>query len=362
MEPSNSSKDFPDPLRDWHDLFRRQLSIMTTLRVLRTHPEDNQARDNMFPQMSQISSLVQEINRQVEQFQEYTAKENAALAATESLRRATKARKEHMRKVLSSLPPDLVAELEAARRVHGDENVPGERIASIEKVEGGYPDRSEQRLNVERNTPRKNIVKSVSRGIGERPTPVRSVMNGGTPRGIGERNTPRSLREESATRRNGSSSMLKGPRESLGARGGARKSTKDVGKSAGKKVKGEIPVIQGLSEEELAKAPQYVRGRLTMAKIEDVRDSLNTIALKKYRLLRSTYRELSASDKDTYMELRENECDETQGRAFLTEGEIKGFGKMRLDSTAKSVINILRHVGSLKQVRGKNKANILLIN
>lgn len=105
-----------------------------------------------------------------------------------------------------------------------------------------------------------------------------------------------------------------------------------------------------------------MKGRLTVPKIEVVVASLNGVAKAKYGLLNRPYRELNSEEITTYQDFRESECAETKGKLFLTDGEIKGFGKVRMDATAKSVINILRHVGSLKEVRGKNKSRIFIIN
>lgn len=120
--------------------------------------------------------------------------------------------------------------------------------------------------------------------------------------------------------------------------------------------------IRVVTREELDAAPQYVKGRLTVEKIGTVVGKLNKIVADKYALLGRPYRELSSSEINTWQELKESGCSETEGKEFLTDGEIKGFGKCRMDATAKSVINVLRHVGSLKEVRGKNKARIFIIN
>lgn len=124
----------------------------------------------------------------------------------------------------------------------------------------------------------------------------------------------------------------------------------------------DTPQIRHVSPEELDEAPQYVKGRLNVEKISVVVDKLNEILDKKYALLSKPFRELSSQEMAKYEDLRDAFCSEVKGKQFITDNEIKGFGGCRMDATVKSVINILRHVGAMKEVRGKNRARIFIIN
>ncbi|PXF43359.1 Spindle and kinetochore-associated protein 1 [Gracilariopsis chorda] len=124
----------------------------------------------------------------------------------------------------------------------------------------------------------------------------------------------------------------------------------------------DTPQIRHVSQEELDEAPQYVKGRLNVEKISVVVDKLNEVLDKKYALLNKPFRELSSQEMTKYEDLRDAFCPEVKGKDFITDNEIKGFGGCRMDATVKSVINILRHVGAMKEVRGKNRSRIFIIN
>ncbi len=81
----------------------------------------------------------------------------------------------------------------------------------------------------------------------------------------------------------------------------------------------------------------------------------------KYSLLKKKHRELKAGDVDKWQAFQDSECAETKGQKFVTDGELKDFGDFKMDPTARSVINVLRHIGALKEVRGKNKTRIFIV-
>lgn len=124
----------------------------------------------------------------------------------------------------------------------------------------------------------------------------------------------------------------------------------------------DVPQIREVAQEELDLAPQYVRGRLTVEKITTVVEKLNEILEKKYSLLSKPFRDLNSREISQYETLREAFCPEVHGKVFVTDVEIKGFGSYRMDAMVKSVINILRHVCAVKEIRGENRSRIFIIN
>lgn len=126
--------------------------------------------------------------------------------------------------------------------------------------------------------------------------------------------------------------------------------------------RGEFPIVDHVTERQLKQAPQYVKGRLTVDKIAKVVEKLNAFLKTKYTVYRKHRRDLkSDAERDMMQMFQESECPETEGKSFVTDMELKKLSDFKMDATARSVINVLRHVGALKEVRGKNKARIFIV-
>lgn len=126
--------------------------------------------------------------------------------------------------------------------------------------------------------------------------------------------------------------------------------------------RGEFPEVEFVTAKQLKSAPQYVKGRLTVDKITPVVERLNSFLRTKYTILRKNRRDLRTdAERDMAHMFQESECPETEDKEFVTDLELKKLSDFKMDATARSAINVLRHVGSLKEVRGKNKARIFIV-
>jgi hypothetical protein len=123
-----------------------------------------------------------------------------------------------------------------------------------------------------------------------------------------------------------------------------------------------FPVIRGVMPHELEAAPQYVKGRLTVERVNSVVATLDKVISGKYSLLNRPLRSLSSQDAARWHEITaaESNCPEVEGRPFFTDADIRSEG-VAMDSTLKSAINILRHVSILKELRGKNRVRVFVI-
>lgn len=122
-----------------------------------------------------------------------------------------------------------------------------------------------------------------------------------------------------------------------------------------------FPLVAMVTEDELDAAPQYVKGRLTLKKIEDVVEKLNAFVVEKYTLLKQSKRDLNGEERKRWEAFHESECPEAKGETFVTDAEIKKLSSVKLNPTANQAINVLRHIGALKEVRGRNKVRIFII-
>lgn len=308
-----------NPLSEWQNLFNRDILTMHQLMLLRTRKDDEASRRQMYPWIKQIADAIVDLEKSARNLTRYVAEERSQLSQLHSLQSAIATQKDRLELIKLQVPTEVSDQL---------------KLSEEEQHEEGYCAVDKE------NFTHQPVVEVVAK-------PDRDKLP--LPRLSGRKSSVAAEGKAKTVRKQ--SSGAKVAASGKGKSGGRKESTVTVG----------VPVIRSVTKSELSAAPQYVKGRLTLEKIERVTQSLNKIAADKYRLLGKGFRELSPSERDLYQELKENECEETKGMVYLTEAEIKGFGKLRIDSTVKSVINVLRHVGSLKHVRGKNKSTILLI-
>jgi len=108
---------------------------------------------------------------------------------------------------------------------------------------------------------------------------------------------------------------------------------------------------------ELDGLPKYLRGRLTIEKINAFVRDFNRFTSEKYAiLLRSNPAKLSTDQRQKFFEWKNLECDETDGKRFITEADLKskssnGTGSFKFDQVARNILTILRHIGRIKEVR-----------
>lgn len=306
------------PLEEWQFTFKRDVLTMRQIMLLRTREGDEGSRQKMYPWIKAISDAVTELDDSVKNLKRYVAEERARLASLHRLQNAISTQTERYSLIKAQIPEEVREVL----GLHANEER-GEEYLRKEN-------RPVERKAKQTNKPKESFGLGTGSKINT-PISKEKIVSKQTRGGLPKATTPRTSKTKKSLKKGGSNDSI-------------------------------VPFIKPVSQEQLNAAPQYVKGRLTVAKIQGVVDSLNKIADAKYSLLAKAYRDLNSVDKNIYQDFQESECDETAGKQFLTDAEIKGFGKLRLDATAKSVINVLRHVGALKHVRGKNNVTILIIN
>lgn len=120
--------------------------------------------------------------------------------------------------------------------------------------------------------------------------------------------------------------------------------------------------IRLLDDTEFHKIPQYLRGRLLLARINETVVSLNKIFHEKYSLLvrYDTRAQMSSNDRQKCIEWRQQEDDDSElpNKAFVTENEVKSV--IKLDPTTRTIMSILRQVGRLKESRSAGIVRFLI--
>lgn len=126
--------------------------------------------------------------------------------------------------------------------------------------------------------------------------------------------------------------------------------------------RGGMLFVGDVNEDELRRAPSYVKGRLKLDKVNAVVEKINKVAETKYKLLAKPRAQLTSADFDKLTDYEQGDCSETEGCRFITDADIRASGELRIDSTTKGVINLLRHIGAIKEIRGKSKVRIFIFN
>uniref|UniRef100_A0A0A9EIC8 SKA complex subunit 1 homolog n=1 Tax=Arundo donax TaxID=35708 RepID=A0A0A9EIC8_ARUDO len=115
-----------------------------------------------------------------------------------------------------------------------------------------------------------------------------------------------------------------------------------------------------ISAEELDSLPSYMRGRLTIEKVNIAINEVATYADANAHLVACPKKKLSEDTWEKALELRDIAATEAvKGKHFFLEADIKGPG-LKLDHTGKAILTVLRHVGRIHETRiGHHRVFIL---
>lgn len=130
-----------------------------------------------------------------------------------------------------------------------------------------------------------------------------------------------------------------------------------------------VDAIEHISPHEFDGLPKYLKGRLTVAKVNNLVDDFNRFILEKYTLLaRANPAKLSLEQRQRFMEWKTAETDETVGKFFITESDLKtksatgvNFG-FKFDQVTRNILTILRQVGRIKEHRSSGGIIRYIIN
>ncbi|XP_066394843.1 spindle and kinetochore-associated protein 1 homolog isoform X3 [Miscanthus floridulus] len=115
-----------------------------------------------------------------------------------------------------------------------------------------------------------------------------------------------------------------------------------------------------ISSEELDSLSSYMRGRLTLEKVNIAINEVASYAEANAHLVTCPKKKLSEDTWDKALELRDIAAKEAvKGNHFFLEADIKGPG-LKLDNTGKAILTVLRHLGRFHEVRiGHHRVFIL---
>ena len=112
--------------------------------------------------------------------------------------------------------------------------------------------------------------------------------------------------------------------------------------------------VANLSEGEFETVPKYLRGRLTLDRVNSWIDQFTAVVQEKYAIFNGNPAKMAGEIRNRYYDWREQESEECRGCPFVTEQDMKTLvnGKgPKMDPTGRSIMAILRHCGRVREVR-----------
>lgn len=115
-----------------------------------------------------------------------------------------------------------------------------------------------------------------------------------------------------------------------------------------------------LTDNELDSLSSYMRGRLTLDKVNAAIDEMAQYSETNAQLIAAPRKKLGEDLLEKALELRDISTSEpVKGKHFFLEVDLKG-PVLKLDNTGKSILTVLRHVGRVHEARiGKHRVLIL---
>lgn len=318
------------PLAEWLAGFNADAHSLRQLLLLRTRADDYAARDAVEPALSSLAAQISQLEHAMDHLRRHLQSERTHLTQLEEFQRRVGLQTQRIHQIRAHLPPSMES---AFSKPPSTMSAPVNAYPESAVPDVSVPDNAAAMAAASESSIKENV-----------PT-------------TGNADTILQLEKDST----------RPTRDPITA--GKRPPAAPKGKANGTKTKRKQPnngnptsvVVRPVTKAELNAAPQYVRGRMTLEKVAAVATRLSEIATSKYSILRRPNHSLNSTELSLCHDFQEANCEETTGLTFLTEAEIKGFGEYRIDSTVKSAINILRHVGILKETRVKGNVRILII-
>eukprot|EP00057_Strongylocentrotus_purpuratus_P015756 XP_011670230.1 PREDICTED: spindle and kinetochore-associated protein 1 [Strongylocentrotus purpuratus] len=122
------------------------------------------------------------------------------------------------------------------------------------------------------------------------------------------------------------------------------------------------PIMDLVTVPEFEDAPKYMKGRMTYDNINGAVEGFNTAMEVKYRLMKRPRSALNDRDRKQYQKYKEQENKNTKGTFFVTEDDLRRHGSLKMDSTARAALTILRHCGRMREIRGGGLIRYVVIH
>lgn len=311
----------------------RETKLLQQIVSLRTRKTDTGSRARMTPLLGDIDAALKRLDANVQVLREYHYA-RAAVVSADSIRaeRHAQASRARIAAIRSQLPKELLSSLLQKETLPAADDAP-----------------------VPANRPPLALVSNHRRGNASVPAQHDSALLRALAAGCDG---------ESGGGRTGTPRENKPAHTTAGGVSQRAKKSDDEGRCASRSNSSDsaMATIRSITQADLDCAPSYVRGRLTVERSRSVVTALNKVISSKYEFLSRNAKTLSSDDVTLRQDMQavEEDCSEISGRLFFTDADCKHYD-VRFDAITKSVVNMLRHISVLKEVRGKNKIRVFIV-
>jgi len=123
----------------------------------------------------------------------------------------------------------------------------------------------------------------------------------------------------------------------------------------------QVPTIQYVTVNEFEATPKYMKGRLTLDKLNAAIEEMQKLLQAKYKILSMTPAKMVDKTLKKYKAYKDAETNDTKGLFFLTDADMAESVALRQgDATGKAVIGVLRHLKRIKDLGGTTKRYAVL--
>ncbi|KAE8723328.1 Spindle and kinetochore-associated protein 1-like protein [Hibiscus syriacus] len=121
------------------------------------------------------------------------------------------------------------------------------------------------------------------------------------------------------------------------------------------------PPLWYITASELDSLSSYMRGRLTLEKVNAAISDMATYAEANAQLVAAPKKKLAENLWERALELRDiATSDSVKGKHFFLETDMKG-PSLKLDNTGKAILTVLRHLGRISETRIAHHRVIILL-
>lgn len=122
----------------------------------------------------------------------------------------------------------------------------------------------------------------------------------------------------------------------------------------------EFPKLAYLTVEEFEQIPKYIKGRTSYDQVNNAIDEIHKVITAKYKILRLPRSAMGEPVMKKYKAFKEAEIPDIEGEYFFIDDDLKTYSQMKMDSTGRAILTMLRHCGRLREVRGKKLLRYVL--
>ncbi|KAL9986684.1 hypothetical protein ACROYT_G000859 [Oculina patagonica] len=122
----------------------------------------------------------------------------------------------------------------------------------------------------------------------------------------------------------------------------------------------EFPKLAYLTVEEFEEIPKYIKGRVSYDQVNNSIDEIHKVITAKYKILRLPRSAMGEPVMKKYKAFKEAETPDTEGEYFFIDDDLKTYSQLKMDSSGRAILTMLRHCGRLREVRGKKLLRYVL--